>query len=86
MDMTNPAVARHLEEMKKNLLGKILDGSAYERLSRVRLVNPTLAAQSELYLLQIYQSGKLRHTVTDEQMKEILTVLSDQKDFHISRK
>ena len=75
-----------LEEMKKKLLGKILSKEAFERLGRVRYANPQLAAQAELYLIQIYQSGKMKDNVTDEQMKEILRLLSEKKDFRISKK
>jgi programmed cell death protein 5 len=75
-----------LEEMKKNILGKILSKEAFERLGRVRCANPQLAAQAELYLIQIYQSGRMKDNVTDEQMKEILRLLSEKKNFRISKK
>ena len=77
---------QQLEAMKKKVLGKILSKDAYERLGRVRFANPELAAQAELYLLQIYQSGRLKENVTDEQMKEILKLLSEKKDFRIKKK
>ena len=48
-----------MEAMKKKLLGKMLSKEAYERLGRVRFANPELAAQAEIYLLQVYQAGKL---------------------------
>lgn len=82
----NPSQLNQLEEVKKRLLGKILDKEAYERLSRVRLVDPELTGQVELYLLQIYQSGKLRKRVNEREMKEILKVLHSKKDFKIKRK
>lgn len=77
---------QQIEAMKKQVLSKILSKEAFERLGRVRSVNPELAAQAELYLLQIYQSGKLKDTVTDQQMKEILKLLSERKDFKITKK
>lgn len=77
---------QQLEEMKKKVLGKILSKEAYERLGCVRYANPELAAQAELYLLQIYQSGKLKENVTDEQMKEILKLLSEKREFRIKKK
>ena len=77
---------QQLEEMKKKLLGKILSKEAYERLGRVRYANPQLAAQVEVYLLQIYQAGKLQNDVSDEELKEILKLLSEKKDFKISKK
>jgi len=79
---------KQIEEMKKKLLATILSKEAYERLARVRVANQELAGQAELYLLQIYQSGKLEGRITDEQMKEVLRVLSSgsRQDFKIRRK
>ena len=89
MEYIDPNQLRQLEKMealKKQLLGKILSKDAYERLGRVRFANPELASQAELYLLQIYQSGKLNDVVTDEQMKEILRILSGRREFTIRKK
>jgi DNA-binding TFAR19-related protein (PDSD5 family) len=77
---------KQIEEMKKRLLGKILSKEAYERLGRVRFANPELASQAEIYLLQIYQSGKMSDMITDGQMKEILKILSEKRDFRITKK
>ncbi len=77
---------RQLEQLKKQLLNKILTKEALERLSRVRVVNPNLAGQAELYLLQIYQQGKISERITDAQIKEVLKVLTTKKDFSIKRR
>ena len=77
---------RQIEEMKRQVLGKILTKEAFERLSRVRMVNPNLAGQAELYLLQIYQAGKIKDRITDDKMKEVFKVLSEDKKFRIMRK
>ena len=77
---------QQLEEMKKKLLNAILSKEAYERLARVRLANPQIAAQAELYLLQIQQSGKLQGTVTDEQLKEILKMITSKRETKIRKK
>ena len=88
MDPSDLQKMRQIEEMKKKVLVTILSKEAYERLSRVRVANPELANQADLYLLQIYQSGKLAGRVTDEQMKEVLRVLSSgsRPGFNIRRK
>lgn len=67
---------RKLEEMKKQLLGRVLTKEALERLARVRMVNPELSGHVELYLLQIYQAGKLDGRVTDLKLREIFRVLA----------
>ena len=78
--------ARQIEEMKRKILASILTKEAFERLSRVRIANATLAGQAELYLLQIYQQGKIENKITDEQMKNVLQVLSQKKEFNIKRR
>ena len=74
-----------IETMKKKLLGQMLTKEAYERLGRVRFANPDLAAQAELYLLQVFQAGKLNGSVNDAQMTEVLKLLSDKRDFRIRK-
>ena len=69
---------KQIEEMKKRLLSQILSKEAFERLGRVRAVNPETAAQAELYLLQIHQAGKLDGKVTDPKLKEIFRLLSGE--------
>ena len=76
---------KQIEEMKRQILTRMLSREAYERLGRVRAVNQELASQAELYLIQIHQSGKLKQRVSDEQMKDILKVLSQKKSFSIKR-
>lgn len=73
------------EQMKKGILSKVLDKEAAERLGRVRLANPVVATQLEVYLVQMYQSGNLKERVTDGQMKKILDVLTAKKETKIKR-
>jgi programmed cell death protein 5 len=61
----------NLEEEKEEMLRKILSKEAFERLKRISLVKPELAEQIELYLIQLYQAGKIKF-VNEEQMKLIL--------------
>ena len=75
-----------LDEMKKSVLAKILTPKAYERLSRARIGNPVVAEQVSMYLLQINQTGKIGKRINEEQLKEILSVLSEKKKTKIKRK
>lgn len=79
---------QQLEQMKKALLGKVLTKEAYERLSRVRIANPQLAAQVEVYFLQIHQAGKLQGSkINDDKLKQVLKTLTiESRDFNIRRK
>jgi DNA-binding TFAR19-related protein (PDSD5 family) len=64
------------EQIKRMLLQNVLDKAARERLNRVRMVKPELAAQIELYLIQLYDAGKLKSQMTDAQLKDILEMLA----------
>lgn len=77
---------KQIEEMKRKIMNNVLTKEAFERLGRVRSVNPQLAGQAELYLLQIYQAGKIQDKITDEKIKDVLRVLSEKKEFRIKRK
>ncbi|MCD6496463.1 MAG: hypothetical protein J7K54_04275 [Candidatus Aenigmarchaeota archaeon] len=70
---------QQIEALKRQLLTKMLSKEAFERLGRVKTVNPELAGQLELYLLQMYQAGQLKSKIDDSKMKEILRALSSKK-------
>lgn len=86
MNGLNPEQAADFEAMKKTLLRKILTKEALERLGRVKIANPLLASQLELYLVQVFQSGQLKETITDEKLKQILSVLTPQKQIKIKKR
>ena len=72
-----------IEVMKKMVLKKILTKEATERLGRIKLVKPEIANQLELYLVQLYQSGKIPSMITDEQLKMILEQIGTKQKFRI---
>lgn len=75
-----------LEEVKKDVLKKVLSKEAFERLGRIRLVKPEIASQLELYLIQLFQTGKIKNQISDEQLKAILEKLNSKPKFKIIRK
>lgn len=75
-----------IEAMKKVVLNRIMTKDARERLGRLKLVKPDVASQLELYLIQIYQSGKVEGQITDEQLKSILEMMSSKKEFNIQKR
>ena len=87
-DLNQLQQMRQIEEMKRQLMGRLLTREAFERLGRVRAVNPQLAATVELYLLQLHQAGQIKPPISEEQLKQILGTLSQagKKDFKIKRK
>jgi len=76
---------KKVEEMKKIVLRKLMSKEAIERISRLKLVKPDLAAQLELYLVQLYQTGKIGTIISDDQLKLILESLTSKKEFKIIR-
>ena len=77
---------KQMEEMLKTAIAQILDGKAQERLNNLKLVNPELAAQLGMYLVQLFQSGQLRERITDDQLVTILRKLTERRETKIRRK
>ena len=86
MDDLERAQNEELEKIKKEALRSILTKEAMERLGRVKLVNPLLTQQIELYLLQLFQTGQVKERIDDAKLKEILTLLSEKKKWNIKRR
>lgn len=83
MNEENVEELQKIEAMKKVILKKILAKEATERLGRIKLVKPDIANQLELYLVQLYQAGKIGNMITDEQLKMILEQISAKPKFRI---
>jgi programmed cell death protein 5 len=78
-----PEQMKQIEQLKKMVMNKILSKEALERLGRIRLVKPQLAAQLELYLIQLFQGGGLKGQISDDQLKNILENISSKKEYKI---
>ena len=75
-----------IETLKKETLRKILTKEALERLGRVKLANPMVANQLEIYLFQLGQSGQLNEIIDDAKLKQILSVLVPTRKTKIKRR
>ena len=71
--------------LKKKILSAILSREALERLARIKLVKPELETQLEAYLIELYQQGKIKTQISEQQMKLILESVSQKKDFKLVR-
>lgn len=83
------AQEQQMQEMQaqiKGLMSMLLSKEAQERIANIRLIKPEFALQVEVYLLQMYQAGKLRGVITDEQLKAILDQIVKKKETKIIRK
>ncbi|EIW66180.1 hypothetical protein M231_00864 [Tremella mesenterica] len=71
------AKERQMGEMKRGMIAAMLESEARERLSRIALTRPELAAQVEDLLIRMGQSGQIRGKVNDENLKGLLQQVTD---------
>ena len=67
------------EAQKQGILRKFLTPEARQRLTNVKLVQPEFAAQIELQLIQIAQTGRFALPITDEVLKKLLAQIQSQQ-------
>ncbi len=60
------------EAAKENVLRAILEPEARERLVRVRMARPDVAASLEQQLLVLYQQGRIRQRIDDATLRDLL--------------
>lgn len=71
---------RQQEEARQHILSQILQPEAADRLGRIRLVKEQRATDVENRLIMLAQSGQLRQKVTEEQLKELLNAVAENKE------
>ena len=74
------------EAQRQQVMRVILTPEARERLGRLKVAYPDIAASVEDQLLSLYSSGRLRQQVDDETLKRILAqVVPQKRDIKIRR-
>ncbi len=73
---------RRAELLKRMLLREGMTAKARERLARVKLANPELAAKAELICLQLIQQGR---KIDEAMLIKILEKLRPKRSFRIMR-
>ncbi len=63
---------QQIEQQKKEILRKILEPGAYDRLSNIRLSNPELYSQLVNYLVALAQQNKLPRRITEQELLDML--------------
>jgi programmed cell death protein 5 len=73
--------------MRENVMRVALTSEARQRLANIRMVKPDVAHAIEEYIIQLVTSGKLRRTIDDDQLKELLSTIQGQakREFKIRR-
>lgn len=60
------------DAQKEVILRAILEPEARERLVRVRMARPDIAANVENQLIMFYQQGRIRQRIDDPTLRELL--------------
>jgi programmed cell death protein 5 len=72
--------------MRQRALTFLLDQTARQRLTNIRMVKPELATAVENYLINSASSGRLNRALTDDELRQILYNLRQpKKEFRINR-
>lgn len=75
-----------VEMQKKELLKRMLDEQAYERMMNVRLANPQLYEKVVQTLAYVAQSGGKPITISDAQLYQMLQKMTQEKETKIEFK
>ena len=73
--------------MRENVMRVALTSEARQRLANVRMVKPDVARAIEEYIIQLASSGRLKRTIDDDQLKELLSSIqgTEKREFKIRR-
>ena len=73
--------------MRENVIRVALTSEARQRLTNVRMVKPEVAHAIEEYIVQLVSSGRLKRTIDDDQLKELLATIqgTGKREFKIRR-
>ena len=78
----NPNAEKAKQEakvMKENVLKMLLTSEARQRLNNLKMVKPDVASMVENQLIQSATSGQIKHTITDDELKNILNSFKTEK-------
>ncbi|KAJ9155647.1 hypothetical protein NKR23_g1836 [Pleurostoma richardsiae] len=67
-------------EARQSILNQILHPEAADRLGRIRMVKEERATEIENRLIMLAQTGQLRQKVTEDQLKELLNAVAENKE------
>jgi programmed cell death protein 5 len=73
--------------MRENVMRVALTSEARQRLANIRMVKPDVAHAIEEYIIQLVSSGRLKRTIDDDQLKELLSNIqgTGKREFKIRR-
>ena len=71
--------AKQLEAERQAIMRQILTPEARERLAKVKMAYPDVAAAVEEQLLRLMQMGRIQNQIDDATLKAILRQISPQR-------
>ena len=78
---------RQAKAAREQMMRVIFSSEARDRLNNLRMVKPDLANAVESQIFQLASSGRLRHQINDEELKQMLGQLQrPKKEFKINYK
>jgi len=81
------AQARQVEAQRQSILRQILTPEARERLGRIELAYPEVAASVEDQLIALAQAGRVQQAIDDRTLQEILRrVVPKKREIKIERR
>jgi programmed cell death protein 5 len=81
------AEMRRRDAERSEVLRKILTPDARERLGRIRLAKPDVAASVEQQLIALAASGRLQRVVDDATLRSLLErIAPDRREIRITRR
>ena len=75
------------ESERQEILRRILTPEARERLGRIRLAKPDVAASVEQQLIALAASGRIQRAVDDATLRALLErIAPERREIHITRR
>ena len=75
-----------MEQQKKEIMRRFLDGTAYDRMMNVRVSNPELYDQLVNLIVSLVQSNRITGKLTENQLKALVERITYKKEPTISFK
>jgi DNA-binding TFAR19-related protein (PDSD5 family) len=72
--------AAQIEQQKKDVLKKIMEQAAYDRLMNIRLSNYELYSQIVDLIISLAQNGRINGMLTEQQLISILQKVTFKKE------
>ena len=78
---------RQSRAAREQMMRLVFTSEARDRLNNVRMVKPDLAGSIENQIFQLASSGRLKHQINDEELKQMLGQMQrPKKEFKINWK